>query len=101
MEARKTWADAMADDKVDQREWRWGVRPDDTEESFVERRSANPLSSWAVLAEGVWRERGRMGWFGMSDATPESEQDFDIWLNKFLLVAADSPAWIAVVDVHI
>ena len=32
----------------------------------------SPISTWARLDENGWKEKGEMGWWGVSDATPES-----------------------------
>jgi hypothetical protein len=60
----------------------------------------NPIRPWAYLDANGWRERGRMGWFGMGSDTPESNEqhahDFDAWLRN-----GDQGDWIVVVDCHI
>ena len=56
-------------------------------ETFIRRESA--FSTFAfVTAEGEWHEQGRMGWFGMDDATNESirqyEEKFQLYLEEAL-----------------
>ena len=58
------------------------------------------LRTYAFLAEGVWREPGKMGWFGMSHATPETEDDYAAWWERMWAAMPDD-AWLAVVDCHI
>jgi hypothetical protein len=58
------------------------------------------VQTYAVLAEGVWKAPGRMGWFGMS-TEGETEQDaFSKWFDQFWTGLNDD-AFVAVVDVHI
>jgi hypothetical protein len=60
----------------------------------------NPIRPWAYLDVNGWRERGRMGWWGMGSDTPESNDkhghDFDSWVR-----GGDQGDWLVVVDCHI
>jgi hypothetical protein len=58
------------------------------------------LRTYAFLAEGVWREPGKMGWFGMSRSTPETEDDYVTWWERMWAAMPDD-AWLAVIDCHI
>jgi hypothetical protein len=58
------------------------------------------VQTYAVLAEGVWRSPGKMGWFGMSSETNDEQQDFDAWFQTFWTTMPDE-AWLAVIDCHI
>lgn len=63
------------------------------------RRDAVP--GWSLLTlDGQWREKGRMGWFGMSDATDESTAAYKTWANEYL-ENLDDDVIIVAVDVHI
>lgn len=63
------------------------------------RRDAVP--GWSLLTlDGQWREKGRMGWFGMSDATDETTAAFKTWANEYLESLDDDVVLVAV-DVHI
>ena len=60
------------------------------------------FSTYAVITpDGVWHEKGKMGWFGMNSATPEQEREFELsYKEKFLDTA--NPEWtLAIVDCHI
>lgn len=58
------------------------------------------FSTWALVTpDGEWRQKGEMGWFGMSDATCESRADFAAQLEAALKENPD--LWITVVDCHI
>ena len=59
------------------------------------------LDAWAVITpDGEWHEKGKMGWWGLSDATAESKARFKGFLAEIVKNAA--PDFImAVVDCHI
>jgi hypothetical protein len=59
---------------------------------------SEPFSTFAVLRDGKWFERGRMGWWAaVADEKPE-----DQWEAEFGRLLADDPdAWLTVVDCHI
>lgn len=56
-------------------------------------------STFAVLHDGVWYEKGSMGWWGMVS----NEKDQDEWDNKFreLIDSLDPEAEVTIVDCHI
>ena len=56
--------------------------------------------TYAVLAEGVWRAPGDMGWFGMSSEEEAEQQDYEKWFQEFWDGLGDD-VWLAVVDLHI
>lgn len=61
--------------------------------------AAPALTSWAVVKDGKWAERGEMGWFGMSSGDmPEDE-----WHAIVTKMVSELPpdSWITVVDCHI
>jgi len=66
-------------------------------EEFVRRAAAESFSTYAVLKDDVWYEKGEMGWFGIS--TNEVED----WQSEFLDLVGTLPAdtTITVVDCHI
>lgn len=54
-----------------------------------------------VTPDGVWHEKGEMGWFGMSSETPEESKDWDDHYYERFIKTAD-PEWIlTIVDCHI
>lgn len=58
------------------------------------------LSAYAILAKGEWLEPGQMGWFGISNASTEDEQNWDKnFLN--IIKSLDPERYITVVDCHI
>lgn len=77
----------------------WGDTTKTLEQRVAEA-ADNAIRPYAVLAEGVWREPGRMGWFGMSDATDDSSDEYGTWFAQFWSMIPDE-AWLVVVDVHI
>ena len=70
-----------------------------TKELYAECNSS--FSMWAVVKDGVWYEKGQMGWWAMSDETDDEAVDWD--LNFFDRFIKDLPedTVITVVDCHI
>lgn len=68
-------------------------------EAYVSYKRNSALSSFALLKEGAWIERGDMGWFGMV----ADEKDPDAWQAQFTKALLDLPsdAWLTMVDCHI
>jgi len=68
-------------------------------ETFAKCRSSFCL--WAVVKDGVWYEKGEMGWFAMSDETHDEAVDWE--LNFFDRFIKDLPedTLLTVVDCHI
>lgn len=68
-------------------------------ETFAKCRSS--FSMWAVVKDGVWYEKGEMGWFAMSNETHDEALDWE--LNFFDRFLKDLPGdtLITVVDCHI
>lgn len=60
----------------------------------------NTIGTFARLDDKGWAERGTMGWFGMSSATPESNEKF---LQSFMpwLKSGNQEDWVVCVDCHI
>lgn len=89
--------------KWDRGRERWDViarKPDRAALEAVVLRYMNPIRPWAFLDGDGWRERGRMGWFGMGGDTAESNdvfcKGFEEWIK-----GGDQRDWIVVVDCHI
>ncbi len=77
----------------------WDGLPDEflTREQFVY--SAVPISTFAILKDGEWMERGSMGWF----ACVADEKPRDQWAEKVSEVIRNIPgeSWVTIVDCHI
>lgn len=61
------------------------------------------LSTLAMLLDGKWYEQGKTGWFGMSDTTSESLQEYTSFFDKKLkeLKVTHPNARLTLVDCHI
>ena len=72
----------------------------DSAEDYARRNSEfNTLA--VVTPDGKWHEKGRMGWFGVSNETPEAARDWDRHYRERFIDTAD-PEWIlTIVDCHI
>lgn len=79
------------------------ARPDETLEEYVERRLTEYRKPWytfAILAEGVWKEPGRMGWWGVDSSTSDTKGDFHRFFDVFW-DGMPEQTYVACVDVHI
>lgn len=68
-------------------------------QTYVERARNNATSTFAVLLDGEWYERGHMGWWGMVS----DEKDGQDWAAEHWKLIKDLPddVYLAVVDCHI
>ena len=76
----------------------YGISPDDTFESFIKKRDKFP-STFAVLKDGKWYEKGKMGWWGITT----NEKPEDQWNTEFQKLIEDLPddTLLTIVDCHI
>jgi hypothetical protein len=100
--SKKLWQKVVVEGKdkyqPDELNFLYGITPEDTIETFVEKRSKFP-ATFAVLKDGNWYEKGKMGWWGITtDEKPDSE-----WENEFQKLIEDLPddTLLTVVDCHI
>jgi hypothetical protein len=71
------------------------------EELYVERARARAVPGWAVLTtDGRWMEQGKMGWWGMNDATEGSSIGYWEAANAYI-GSLPEDAWLISVDCHI
>jgi hypothetical protein len=70
-----------------------------TKDEYVQRARDSALTTFAVIKEGQWYERGDMGWWGLV----ANEKDQDIWNKQFSKLIDDLPedTMLTVVDCHI
>ena len=68
-------------------------------EEYLKHARDGALATYAVLKDGVWYERGRMGWWGMA----ADEQDETEWVRRFaeLLDSLPPETLVSVVDCHV
>lgn len=71
----------------------------DARDRYMARAEARALSAWAVVKDGEWSERGKMGWFGMST----DEMNEDEWRQQVLDLVTMLPddTLLTMVDAHI
>lgn len=71
----------------------------DARERYLKRAEGRALSCWAVVKDGQWYERGKMGWFGMST----DEMDEDQWRQQVLDLVEGLPddTLLTMCDLHI
>jgi len=70
-----------------------------SKEEFVANRVMINTIPLSIVYDGVWYERGRLGWFGMVDSEKEDEE----WAKEFETIWNKIPDhyWITAVDYHI
>ncbi len=69
-------------------------------EAYALERSMN-LPFAFIAADGSWHEAGKMGWFGMDDATAESREKYHFEWASELQRAVEQGLLITIVDCHI
>ena len=84
----------------------WSAAPRDVHlaatdpEAYLAEKVRVNFPTWALLTPEGWAERGDMGFWGMSDKTPESEERFaDIY--REIIEHTPDDWYLIVVDVHI
>lgn len=84
----------------------WTASPEDvfdhlSRDEFVQRQRLHAIPGFATLThEGRWLAPGRMGWFGLSTDTDESQQTYLREANEYL-EGLDGAMWLLVIDCHI
>lgn len=70
-----------------------------TKEEYAKEQAENSISTFAVLKDSVWYEKGEMGWFGIAVNEKEREE----WNGKFLslLNNVSEDTLLTIVDCHI
>lgn len=68
-------------------------------EEYVHQARLRAVSSYAIVKDGVWYSRGKMGWFGLSSG----DKEYSVWFDELssLLDPLDDEVMISVVDCHI
>lgn len=68
-------------------------------ETYINRHRNAAIATFAVLKDGVWYEKGSMGWWGMV----ADEQDQDVWNEQFAKLIDELPddTLLSVIDCHI
>ncbi|MFI6029498.1 hypothetical protein [Amycolatopsis magusensis] len=70
-------------------------------DEYVALQRAQAVPGFATLThQGQWIEKGRMGWFGMSDKTQDSTTTYLDQANTYL-DSLPGDLWLAIVDCHI
>lgn len=78
----------------------WGMSlPETVRDPMAYADARPPLTAWAYLQDGVWSEKGSMGWFGMSSGDRDPAQ-WEDELNRQIEGLPDT-ASIVMVDCHI
>lgn len=75
----------------------YGIKKDETREQYIERQSK--FSTFAVVKDSKWYERGEMGWWGCVS----NEKSADEWNAEFdkLIAGLPGDTFLTIVDCHI
>ena len=71
----------------------------ETKENYIKTNST--FYPWAFVNETRWYERGKMGWWAMSDATSESIKDFTNFFDEYVNSPEHQDEYLTIVDCHI
>lgn len=99
--ARKTWEEVQSEgDKIPSaiKHFIYGITDDDTLDSYLERRDKFP-TTYAVLKDSTWYEKGEMGWWGVA-ANEKSDAEWDVEFKKLIEDLPDDTL-LTIVDCHI
>lgn len=68
-------------------------------ETYIERERNGAVTTYAIVKDSVWYQKGEMGWWGMSS----DEMSQDEWNQKFweMIQSVDDDEMITIVDAHI
>ena len=80
----------------------WDASPDDfalSRERYIENARNRSITTFAIVKDGQWQEKGQMGWFGIST----NEKDQETWNSMFAKIIMELPedTLLTVVDCHI
>lgn len=70
-----------------------------TKENYI--KSVMKFTTFAVVRDGEWFEKGRMGWWGMSSETPEEEKKWEEGFFKEFIEPLPDNTRLTIVDCHI
>lgn len=99
--ARKTWEEVQS--KEDQipsqmKYLTYGITDDDTLDTYLKRIDKFP-TTYAVVKDGKWYEKGEMGWWGIS-TNEKSDSEWDTEFKKLIDDLPDDTL-LTIVDCHI
>ncbi len=70
-----------------------------TREEFIERARMSAVSSYAVVKDGVWYQKGDMGWWGLS-SNEMSDNEWNVKFNELIESVPDDTLFTCI-DCHI
>lgn len=77
------------------------VKPyiDETKENYAKMESI--FTTWALLDETGWHEKGKMGWWAVNDSTKDSELLFIEKFTEIINKPENQDKYLIIVDCHI
>lgn len=98
--AEKAWTEAESKNEDDTTRYLvYGIEKEETKDQYMDKARKNGFSTFAVLKDGVWYERGEMGWFGCVG----NEKKACNWGDEFMAIIDEiaDDEMMTVVDCHI
>jgi len=95
------WESPVMKDLRANKEFAWWERDEFTvdRDAYLLRAREHAISPFAIVKDGKWYEKGKMGWW----AVTHGEKEPEVWLAEVAKLVLDMPAdhWLTVVDCHI
>jgi hypothetical protein len=92
------------EDETNQVKWNW-YKPEYYTERYKDKETYakcnSSFSMWAVVKDGVWYEKGQMGWWAMSNETHDEALDWEMNFYDRFIKDLPEDTLITVVDCHI
>lgn len=95
--AEKAWDEAQRETDKVRVHIMHGIKNSESKEEYLKRSSS--FSTFALIKDGKWHEKGQMGWW----ACVANEKESSAWNDEFLKLMEDLPTdtLITVIDCHI
>lgn len=72
----------------------------DATRAACRRDESGDFRTWAVVAEGAWKGKAEMGWFGWPRTEPVAEEEWVAWWDR-LVEGLPADTLLTVVDCHV
>jgi hypothetical protein len=81
----------------------WSLKPDDfgaDRDEYIAGRAQQSWVPFALVLDGKWHEKGRMGWFGMSTDEPKDQAPWAVEIRSIVMNLPEE-SLLTIVDCHI
>lgn len=91
--------DKITGDKVNEVIWDKDLNKDQLREDYGNEYLA--FGTYAVLDDEGWHEKGKMGWFGTDDSTPERRKNWNSSFREAFIENEDPETYLVIMDCHV